>query len=108
MAQTYNRLLYFQTLIDDNNSSSRHDYRQATPTLIAREQSFNLIGLTKLYTKEKKYSSDSDSFDYKYSIFINLYEKAELLIEAYFKAFSIILRGAALKHYYTTCKLDLK
>ena len=45
----------------------------------------------KLYTEEKKYSRDSNSFDYKYSIFIDLYKKAELLIDAYFKAFLIIL-----------------
>jgi hypothetical protein len=61
-----------------------------------------------LYTKEKKYGKDGDNFDYKYNIFIDLCKKAELLINAYFKAFSIILKGAALKHYYTTCKTDLK
>jgi hypothetical protein len=37
-----------------------------------------------------------------------LCEKAELLIDAYFKAFFIMLKGAALKHYYTTCKTDPK
>jgi hypothetical protein len=37
-----------------------------------------------------------------------LCEKAELLINAYFKAFSIMLKGAVLKHYYTTCKTDPK
>jgi hypothetical protein len=37
-----------------------------------------------------------------------LCEKAELLINAYFKAFFIMLKEAALKHYYTTCKTDLK
>jgi hypothetical protein len=62
----------------------------------------------KLYTKEKKYGRDGDSFDYKYNVFIDLCEKAELPIDAYFKAFSIMLKGAALKHYYTTCKTDLK
>jgi hypothetical protein len=62
----------------------------------------------KLYTEEKKYGGDSDSFDYKYNVFIDLCEKAELLINAYFKTFSIMLKRAALKHYYTTCKTDLK
>ena len=60
-----------------------------------------------MYTEEKKYGGDGNSFDYKYSIFINLYKKVELLIDAYFKAFLIILRGAALKHYYTTYKINL-
>ena len=69
-----------------------------------REQGHNLITLTKLYTEEKKYSGEGDSFDYKYGIFINLCKKAELPKEMYFKAFSIMLKGAALKHYYTTCK----
>jgi hypothetical protein len=61
-----------------------------------------------MYTKEKKYGGDGDGFDYKYNIFINLCKKAELLINAYFKAFFIMLKEAALKHYYTTCKTDLK
>jgi hypothetical protein len=59
-----------------------------------------------LYTEEKKYSGDGNSFDYKYNIFIDLCKKAELPINAYFKAFFIMLKGAALKHYYTTCKTD--
>ena len=59
--------------------------------------------------EEKKYSGDRDSFNYKEdSIFINLYKKAELPIDTYFKAFLIILQGATLKHYCTTCKLDPK
>ena len=61
-----------------------------------------------MYTEERKYGGDGDSFDYKYNIFIDLCEKAELLIDVYFKAFSIILKGAALKYYYTTCKTNLK
>jgi hypothetical protein len=80
-----------------------------TPAIVRpKDQGPNLIGLTKLYTEEKKYSRDGDSFDYKYSIFVDLYKKAELLIEAYFKVFSIMLRGAALNHYYTTCKTNPK
>jgi hypothetical protein len=61
-----------------------------------------------LYTEEKKYGGDGNSFDYKYNIFIDLCEKAELLIDAYFKAFFIMLKEAALKHYYTTYKTDLR
>jgi hypothetical protein len=61
-----------------------------------------------LYTEEKKYGGDGNSFDYKYNIFIDLCEKAELLIDAYFKAFFIMLKRAVLKHYYITCKTDLK
>jgi hypothetical protein len=61
-----------------------------------------------LYTKEKKYDRDGNSFNYKYNIFINLCKKAKLLIDAHFKAFFIMLKRAALKHYYTTCKTDLK
>jgi hypothetical protein len=59
-----------------------------------------------LYTEKKKYGGDGDSFDYKYNIFIDLCEKAELPIDAYFKAFFIMLKGAVLKHYSTTCKTD--
>jgi hypothetical protein len=62
----------------------------------------------KLYTKKKKYNRNSNSFDYKYNIFIDLCEKAELLINAYFKAFSIMLKRAVLKHFYTTYKTNLR
>ena len=62
----------------------------------------------KLYTEEKKYSREGDSFDYKYSIFINLCEKVELPRDVYLKVFLTILKGAAFKYYYMTCKLNLR
>lgn len=97
----------FRTPIDDDGDDRQGD-RQFTPTPRPRDQGPNLIGLTKLYTEEKKYGGDGDSFDYKYNIFIDLCEKAELPRDAYFNAFSIMLKGAALKHYYTTCKTDTR
>ena len=58
----------------------------------------------KLYTEEKKYSREGNSFDYKYSIFINLCEKVELPCDIYLKAFSTILKGVMLKYYYIIYK----
>jgi hypothetical protein len=75
-----------------------------TPTYQPKDQGPNLIALTRLYTEDKKYGGDGDSFDYKYNIFIDLCEKAEIPRDTYFKAFSTMLRGAALKHYYTVCR----
>lgn len=80
----------FETPLDDDEN------REPTPTQPAvRDSGHNLIALTKLYTEEKKYSGDSDSFDYKYSIFIDLCEKAELPLPLYAKAFSVMLRGTS-------------
>lgn len=66
----------------------------------------NLITLSKIYTEDLKYSGEDDSFDYKYGIFIDLCEKAEIPKNIYFKAFSSMLRGAALKHFYTSIKTN--
>lgn len=64
----------------------------------------NLISLSKIYSNDQKYSGDGDSFDYKYGIFIDMGEKSEISPDDYFKAFSTMLKGAALKHYYISTK----
>lgn len=63
-----------------------------------------MISLARIYTDDLKYSGEGESFDYKYNIFIDLCEKVEIPSEAYFKAFSTMLKGTALKHYYTSIK----
>jgi hypothetical protein len=48
----------------------------------------NLINLSKLYTDEQKYSGDSDNFEFKYSIFPDPCEHAEVPEDTYLKACS--------------------
>ncbi|KAI0993133.1 hypothetical protein K3495_g15051, partial [Podosphaera aphanis] len=72
----------------------------------SKNASYNLINLSKIYTDDLKYSGDDDSFDYKYGIFIDLCEKVEVPRDAYFKAFSTMLKGAALNHFYTSIKTN--
>jgi hypothetical protein len=40
---------------------------------IAKTYSKELVNLAKLYTDEAKYSDKNDNFDFKLTIFINLY-----------------------------------
>lgn len=77
-----------------------------TQDVLERPQNgqYNLVNLSKLYTDEQKYSGNIDSFDFKYSIFLDLCERTEILREVYLKAFPTMLKGAALNYYYTSCK----
>ena len=45
-----------------------------------------------------------NSFDFKYSIFLDLCECIEIPREAYLKVFPIMLKGAALNYYYISYK----
>ena len=45
-----------------------------------------------------------DSFDFKYSIFLDLCERTEIPRETHLKAFPTMLKGAALNFYYTSCR----
>ncbi|CZT07524.1 uncharacterized protein RCO7_09773 [Rhynchosporium graminicola] len=55
---------------------------------------------TKLYPEEMKFKGDSDSFSSKIRIFRDTCLRAEIPPKAYIKAFPLILKGAALEHYY--------
>jgi hypothetical protein len=47
-----------------------------------------------------KYDGTSSHFDYKLTIFYNVYEQVELLREAYIRVFPIILKDLAKAHYF--------
>ena len=64
----------------------------------------NLINLSKLYTDKQKYSGDSDNFEFKYSILLDLCKRAEVPKDAYPKAFPTMLKGTTLNYYYMDCK----
>jgi hypothetical protein len=60
--------------------------------------------LAKLYTDEAKYNGENDNFDFKLTIFTDFCQKADILKQEFSQAYSIILRGLALNHYYTNLK----
>ena len=60
--------------------------------------------MAKLYTDEAKYSGENDNFDFKLTIFTDLCQKADIPKQEFSQAYSTMLRGLALDHYYTNLK----
>jgi hypothetical protein len=56
--------------------------------------------IIKIYTKESKYRGNRDSFDFKLTIFYNIYRHINIPYKAKAKAFPIILKGLALNFFY--------
>ena len=95
-----------------------HSTAPAAPTTLAtltqnptsgtqlHNNSRELTTLAKLYTSdEHKYKGDLlDSFDYKYTIFIDNCQKAAIPPEILPQAFSTMLSGPPLEYYYTNCR----
>lgn len=69
-----------------------------------RDFSKELMNLAKIYTEENKYCGENDNFDFKLVVFNDLCSKANVPQEAKDKAYSMMLRGLALDHYYTNLK----
>ena len=63
-----------------------------------------LANLAKLYTDKSKYSSENNNFNFKLTIFIDRYQKADIPKQEFGQAYSTILRGLALNYYYTNLK----
>ena len=55
-----------------------------------------------MYTKELKYNSINGSFNYKLTIFYNIYNWLDIPQKAYNKALLIILIGLALNQYFNS------
>ena len=55
-----------------------------------------------MYIKELKYNSINGSFNYKLTIFYNIYNQSDVPQEAYNKALLIILIGLALNQYFNS------
>ena len=53
-----------------------------------------------MYTKESKYKSNRDSFNFKLTIFYNICGRVNILYKTKTKAFFIILKGLALNFFY--------
>ena len=63
-----------------------------------------IANLIKLYIDKAKYSGEKDNFDYKLTIFLDLCSKANVPQDGLNQAYSTMLRGLALDHYYTNLK----
>ena len=55
-----------------------------------------------MYTEKLKYNSINGSFNYKLTIFYNIYNRLDVPQEAYNKALLIILIGLALNQYFNS------
>ena len=56
--------------------------------------------MIKIYTEESKYGGNRDSFNFKLTIFYNIYRRANIPYKAKGKTFPIILKGLVLDFYY--------
>lgn len=63
-----------------------------------------ITNLTRLYTDEVKYSGEQDNFDFKFEIFQNYCLRAGVPKQVYTIAIPTMLRGLALKYYFTHLK----
>ena len=61
-----------------------------------------LANTAKLYIDDQKYSGISGNFDFKLTIFYDIYNRADIPPDAYFKALPLMLTGLALNHYYNS------
>ena len=68
------------------------------PTLKGYGQELNII--IKIYIKESKYRGNRDSFNFKLTIFYNIYRHVNILYKAKAKAFPIMLKGLVLNFFY--------
>ena len=57
-----------------------------------------------MYMEDNKYSKEDDNFDFKLTIFTDLCQKADIPKQEFSQAYSTMLRGLALNHYYTNLK----
>ena len=79
-----------------------------TPPLalpVARDPARDITNLAKLYTGDQKYSGQDDNFDFHLTIFNNYCSQLGIqddLTKA--KAYSIMLKGLALDHYFTNLR----
>ena len=58
--------------------------------------------MAKLYTDDQKYSNINKNFNFKLTIFYNIYNRADIPPNTYFKALFFILTGLALNYYYNS------
>ena len=62
-------------------------------------QELNII--IKIYTEESKYRGNRDNFNFKLTIFHNIYKRADVLYKIKAKAFPTMLKGLVLNFFYS-------
>ena len=58
--------------------------------------------ILKLYIDEQRYNRVISSFDYKLTIFYNIYKRSGLLPDSYIAVFLIILKGLTLSYFFNS------
>ena len=58
--------------------------------------------IAKIYIDNQKYDGINDSFDFKLTIFYDIYKRSGLPLNGYMIAFLIMLKGLAQEHYYNS------
>ena len=71
---------------------------------MVQDFSKELTNLAKIYLVNNKYSRENNNFDFKLVIFHDLCARAGVSEAAKVRAYSTMLRGLALDHYYTNLK----
>ena len=71
---------------------------QNKPTSKGYRQELSII--IKIYIEESKYRSNKNSFNFKLTIFYNIYGRANIPYKAKAKAFLIMLKGLVLDFFY--------
>ena len=68
--------------------------------LISKGYRQELNTIIKIYIKESKYRGNRNSFNFKLTIYHNIYGRADVLYKAKAKTFPIILKGLVLDFFY--------
>src|SRR6266700_1445571 len=76
-----------------------------TPTPIIQLVYKKIAIIAKVYTDGQKYNR-TISFNYKLTIFYNIYKRSSLPYKGYATTFPIILKGLAEDHYYSSNLAD--
>ena len=71
---------------------------QNKPTSKGYKQELNII--IKIYIEESKYKNNRNSFNFKLTIFYNIYRHTDILYKAKVKVFPTILKGLVLNFFY--------
>ena len=77
------------------------------PTIHPPIYSKKVVIIVKIYTDDQKYNSVSNSFNFKLTIFYNIYRRSSLPPKSYITTFPIILKGLVQVYYYN-CSLFIK
>jgi hypothetical protein len=82
-----------------------HSTANPNPAMHLPMYSKKAATIAKIYTNNQKYNNISNSFDFKLTIFYNIYRISGLPSEGYMIVFPIILKGFAQAYYYN-CSLS--